>query len=87
MAFAKDLPTVGILRASLGLVRIPRTGMVHMTNSPEPTEPADADVAESGPETGETTATTAEEAMDADSNADGHADESAYAPTESPANP
>jgi hypothetical protein len=63
--------------------------MVPMANSPEPTEPADdpdAGVTERGPETGETTATTAEEAMDADSNGDGHANESAYAPADSSTN-
>ena len=52
-----------------------------MTNSPEPTEPAndpDADITE----VIDTTPTTAEEAMDADSDAEGFVNESAYAPTD-----
>ena len=53
-----------------------------MTNSPEPTEPAtdpDAGITEIT----DATPTTAEEAMDADSDADGFVNESAYAPTDS----
>jgi hypothetical protein len=53
--------------------------MVPMTNSPEPTEPANdpaADIAE----TTDSTPTTAEEAMDADNDADGFVNESAYTP-------
>jgi hypothetical protein len=53
--------------------------MVPVTNSPEPTEPAD----DPGPDTPgitDTTATTAEEAMDADEDVDGFVSESAYTP-------
>ena len=51
-----------------------------MTNSPEPTEPVN-DPAADITEITDATHTTAEEAMDADSDADGFANESAYTPT------
>ena len=51
-----------------------------MTNSPEPTQPADDPDADTTGIT-DTTPTTAEEAMDADSDGDGFVNESAYSPT------